>query len=556
MSTARGRGRGESGAVAIIVGLMLPVLLGFAGLALDLGHWYLTGNQEQKAADAAALAGAVYLPGDPATAISTAKDYAARNGYTADVDTVVTPARETNPVQLRVTIVHTVDNYFTALFGMPRTAISRTAVAEFQGPVPMGSPANTYGDEPLGAGERRWSTTYTSASNQPLFWANIAGPRSTKTNGDAFQGGICAGADGCAGSTNTDYSADGYFYSVTVPSAGKLAIEVFDPAFVNVDDHCNSNLAGATTARNSYVTDAATRYASGNTKFCTGDQLFTGSAGDGIPPTTTFVFRSPTNTPWDPMTAPVINTATCAPKQYPGYNIADLKTALTEPATGPNPNAPLQQVFRQWVRVCTFDAPVAGKYYVQVRTNVAIGNPTGAGSVTFPGGGHNRYSMRAALLDGAGSPSGAGVQIEATAAMGIYANAPSATTQFFLARVPTGSGGHTLILRFFDISDASGTGQLTILPPPGEGPVSGFTNCVASGPQTATLPTCTVTANSSFNGRWEEVQVPLPMNYSCRDLDPTGCWVRIRYSYGSGSTVQDTTTWTASLDGDPVRIVE
>ena len=51
---------------------MIAVLLGMAGLSVDIANWYLQGNREQKAADAAALAGAVYLPDDPARATSTA----------------------------------------------------------------------------------------------------------------------------------------------------------------------------------------------------------------------------------------------------------------------------------------------------------------------------------------------------------------------------------------------------------------------------------------------------------------------------------------------------
>ena len=50
--------------------------------------------------------------------------------------------------------------------------------------------------------------------------------------------------------------------------------------------------------------------------------------------------------------------------------------------------------------------------------------------------------------------------------------------------------------------------------------------------------------------------MPIPVGYSCDDTDPKGCWVRIEYDYGSGTTVEDTTTWTAAIEGDPVRLVE
>ncbi len=57
---------GQRGAVAIIVGLLLAVLVGFIGLALDGGHLYLTKTELQNGADACALAASYDLTGAPA----------------------------------------------------------------------------------------------------------------------------------------------------------------------------------------------------------------------------------------------------------------------------------------------------------------------------------------------------------------------------------------------------------------------------------------------------------------------------------------------------------
>ncbi|MDE1948930.1 MAG: pilus assembly protein TadG [Burkholderiales bacterium] len=59
------------GAVSIIVGLSLVVLLGFVGLAIDGGHLYLTKTELQNAADACALAASYELTGAPAIAPAT-----------------------------------------------------------------------------------------------------------------------------------------------------------------------------------------------------------------------------------------------------------------------------------------------------------------------------------------------------------------------------------------------------------------------------------------------------------------------------------------------------
>lgn len=56
----------QRGAVALVVGLTLAVLLGAIGLALDSGHLYLTRTELQNSADACALAASYELTGAPA----------------------------------------------------------------------------------------------------------------------------------------------------------------------------------------------------------------------------------------------------------------------------------------------------------------------------------------------------------------------------------------------------------------------------------------------------------------------------------------------------------
>ncbi len=74
----------QSGAIAILVGLSLFVLMAVLGLVLDLGHVYVVRSQLQNAADAAALSGAKQLDGTPAgvsSAVSYAIATAAQNRY-------------------------------------------------------------------------------------------------------------------------------------------------------------------------------------------------------------------------------------------------------------------------------------------------------------------------------------------------------------------------------------------------------------------------------------------------------------------------------------------
>jgi Flp pilus assembly protein TadG len=78
----------SAGAVAITTALVLPVLLGFASLGVEVGHWYRTLRQMQGAADAAAISAAAQYfadyPTNPAslTYQTVGVNYAATNGYT------------------------------------------------------------------------------------------------------------------------------------------------------------------------------------------------------------------------------------------------------------------------------------------------------------------------------------------------------------------------------------------------------------------------------------------------------------------------------------------
>lgn len=58
-------GKRQRGAVAIIAALSLPILIGFAGLALDLGRLYVEKTELQNATDACALAASRELTCDP-----------------------------------------------------------------------------------------------------------------------------------------------------------------------------------------------------------------------------------------------------------------------------------------------------------------------------------------------------------------------------------------------------------------------------------------------------------------------------------------------------------
>ncbi len=138
---------GSRGQILVIFagGMLLFALL--SALVIDLS-WYWTNNlRMQRAADAAALAGVVFLPNNVGQAVTVARAEAGKNGFEHGVDgIVVTPVQDpSNDRRLLVTISGPVGTYFARVVGIDSWQAQRTAKADFVLPVPMGSPQNYYG---------------------------------------------------------------------------------------------------------------------------------------------------------------------------------------------------------------------------------------------------------------------------------------------------------------------------------------------------------------------------------------------------------------------------
>src|SRR5256886_1752047 len=139
--------RDDRGQALVIVALTLTALFGFVGLVADIGWYELNMVRIQRAADAAALAGVVYLPGNVAGAVTAAQNEAAKNGFPngASGVTVTATPEALNAAVLNVNISSPVRTFFARLFGVASFTAQRNARAEFILPVPMGSPENYYG---------------------------------------------------------------------------------------------------------------------------------------------------------------------------------------------------------------------------------------------------------------------------------------------------------------------------------------------------------------------------------------------------------------------------
>jgi Flp pilus assembly protein TadG len=591
--------REDRGAVAIMVSMMLvPVLMGSAAIGIDMANWYYTGQRLQVAADAAALAGSVYMPSDFTTATSHARAVSTQNGFTHDPSNAdplkqvtVAPATGEKASELRVTVTAKVRNFFGWAIGDGTQTMTRTAVAEYRGPVLMGSPCNLFGNEPSGSVTDQSSSTpvttranYASAASDPSctttpqLWANIGGKGADKVWGDRYSASGCAGGEtNCSGYTNTEYSPLGHFYKLSVKEAvSSVSIQIYDPVMVDVT---SSSQCDSTSLPNPWTTnnpnpftqqtgDAAARYTRGATAYCPGDQTYGGSASTAV---TTFAVRDPESS-GSPLNASVHSGCT---QQYKGWQPSGT-SYLTSRLNSSNGSydMDLARGFRQWSQLCTITNPTVGDYYIQIRTNLPNGTSSAAAlnsttNDTLSWDGQNRFAMRA-VVNGTAS----NVSLAGYGSMSIYANNPSTDAQFYLSRVNAASAGMSMDIALFDAGDVSSPGSITVIPPPDAttgGAAMALSTCqglgvvVGSDASPSTQANCQLTNVSTstdeqagspagYQGRMQTLRVAIPADYSCDEASQFGCWFKIRMQFPGGAN--DATTWATDLVGQPVRLVE
>ncbi len=601
--TSPAHARGEGGYVATVAALLAAtVLLGVAAISVDVARWYVERERLQSAADAAALAGVVFMPQDLATATTTARDSAARNGFVHGAErTTVSVSEGDRPSQLRVTITRTIDNGFGAALGVDDVALSMSATADYTGPAPMGSPCNTFANQPPSqshlqpTGFAGATLTHTSCKQNPNFWAAIQGPATNKVQGDRYSTVPCAsGTYGCTGSTNSERRDQGYFFALKVAPAAvnrQVQVQVYDPAYVHTQIDCsllpsranissdNVNDYATTDARNRYsqykntsgdVTNAAAL------PYCSGDYNPGASGAAASAPVTSFAVREQTDTN-DPTRGAVVSGCT---KQFAPTRALSVGTLAR---TSSSYNRELARTFHQWVELCRFTPTRPGDYYVQVRTNVPLdgtsvansgshprieyqGNPavTAANGSLTTGTGLNSFALRAV---NPANPTVAptGVTLSGWSRMPILQNAPSSTAVFDLIRVLPSSRGQTINFEFFDAADGAGSSTAYVQvkrPVDATGSIrtttaiSGCRGAMDASTTYTPLTDCTVNVKgTTHNGRLQKMAIPIPNDYSCDAAATGGCWFQVELRFPN-INVTDFTTWDANLGGDPVRLIE
>src|SRR2546428_2171961 len=518
--------REQSGQTLVIVALMLIPLRGFTGLVSDVAWYEVNLMRIQRAADAAALAGVVYLPGNVAGAQAAAQQEATKNGYidgAVGVTVTATPEALNNRI-LSVTVAAPVRSWFARLLGVTQFNARRNARAEFVLPVPMGSPEDYYG---INVVCRNTDTSpncpqVPSATGAgtlaPLgFFGGVEARGTERQNGDAYSTYY-----NNRPTLNAGFDANGYQYIVefgpgTVNGSGWL----YDPMF------CATGL-GTTSGR---------RLRAGDNWFSTG----------GIGITTVYNLLDMNGTPYTLADDTLMATSGAlfansnavdkgpvyrGNQNYGGYN----GSASVDCQSSPYHNA--------WWRLAT--GLSAGQYRLQVTSNSGALNEDAI----------NAFGIQATAAAGPSARVYGQNRMEAFIVI-------NNTSVFYLAQIEAAHAGKTLEIKLFDPGDISDTVFKIRLPTSTGFVYPSFTfsatgsSCGAptSGGPTTSLRTSDTSGCRFYNNEWVTISVPIPATYTAPT--PPGeagpGWWKIEYI--TAGTGQDITTWEVNIRSNPVHLI-
>jgi len=501
----------ERGYVLVFVTVALTIILAFVAFTVDYGAWYNRSAQIKRAADAAALAGVVWMP-EFDVAESAALAAAARNGFVDGVDDISIDVEAVvgNNRQLEVTIRdEEADQYFSRVV-INDQSIGRTSLAEYVMPVPLGSPKNTFGTGDLLGG-----------SDRENFWAAVSGYCSGHESGDkklafweSYSTSGTTSACNNSSDESTDYDPEGYLYAIKLPqSVSSLTLEAYDAPYFRSGSQSDSGLASNQTV------------------------------------TTTFEVYDRNPTPLDLTNLTLLETFTFTTNQSE-LNGDDLQN--------------------EWVPLQTWNNPQAGEYYLRVKTSATETTGSRASNGfslrAFTG---STFSSCTSIV-GASGYSATCPQLYGVSDMSIFVNGDSATASFYLAQIDPVHAGKTMRITLFDSGE--GASSLRILDPNGTAraftwstfcnpptPPSGGCSGTSTGSPpalnvagTGTQPFGGLNSNSKYNDRSMIIDIPLPANYT--SLFGTKTWWRVQYITGSNPT--DRTTWSVNIVGDPVHLID
>lgn len=572
----------EGGYVLIMFALLLIPMMLFVGFSVDVGSWYNRASDMQKAADAASLAGVVWLP-DEAKAREVALETAKKNGFdNADPNIDVTVVKSTKaPNRLKVTIRdRRVGSFVYRNLGGSDLDMNRIAFAEHVTPVPMGSPRNYFGTGHL-----------QSAPNKELLYQSVNAYCTMKDQGDRHQAPFMVDCpnSGVPGSSNQneEYWDDGYKIVVEAPAGRNSAIDIrlYDPRFntaplyyhpttgANCTPAYPSSWTGAGSGTSKRVVAGPAEYQTrANTSSNWGGTVVLGVGQDTAYPNNRIRYRYQN-------TSGSGSTANCIIDGAPdstlgGSGSESFRFTMYYPDTTPHDltnNTVLCSTqsygqtaafanyrylnSRRWVDFCSIPADAtAGEYIIQIQN---------AGQRVNRIMGSNQWGMvakyRSAAGDGLcdGRTDATCPRVYGMGAISVYAATSDGVASFYLAEIASQHAGKKLRLELWDPGE--GGSRIAIQKPTGTNswaavPLS-YRSVLKNG---TTVSEDNVTSidvsGSKFNGSLLEITVDLT-GYS-PPVDNN--WWKIQYTFSDATrpNVTDRTTWSARILGDPVHLIE
>jgi hypothetical protein len=508
----RTRSGGDGGYVLATMGLVLIPLMLFTAFAVDVGGWYARGAKLQRAADAAALAGAARMP-DFNAAEAQALVAAQLNGVVDNATIDIDVNQGSNDRQLRVTITDRNVQRFLSSIVLQNMTIKRSSIAEFVLPVPLGSPDYYFGSDPFPVGP----------FTEPGLWGNIHGEQTDNQKGDRYAAGCRnTGEAGCA-TKNTEHVGS-YLYSIDVPAGSPtIDVEIFD--------------AGIFERQNEQTETGDTNY------------------GTQTAQTTTWELFHRDNTPIDASDNIELHTMASGGPSAERCSTDPGRWVIPQGANyGATPTAAQAAVattYRQkWVRICRKTSAQPGRYYLRVTSS---GNGNSA----------NRYSVRVR------SSSATKPRLSAYQNMSMFNNDLGSNPSFYLAQVDPVHKGKTLIVNLYDPGEIGVPNARMVVQKPHATTtavistsckVSVYNNPTDNDPVNATpttyspcsIPTTNGTGGGLYAGRLLKIEVDLGTTYTCAT-----CWWKVTYDLGANplGNPADTTTWSAAIKGDPVHLI-
>ena len=225
----------KRGQMAVVLMLVMVPLLGLMGLGADIGLLYFQWGIVQKAADAAVLAGAGYLPNHPSTAQTTASGFATTNGLKTTEVTSNTVAADN--MSITMTTSRTVPYFFLQLVGLTSGIVKPIAKAGIQqdteqarGLIPVGLPCTST------------NCSYATGTLYQLVQAGANGRGGSWSLGPGNWGRLALGAPGATQFLNN--LINGYQGSINVgDNISAETGQVNGPTDTGVYERVNAGLA-------------------------------------------------------------------------------------------------------------------------------------------------------------------------------------------------------------------------------------------------------------------------------------------------------------------------